>query len=62
MDLWVKPSGMARPDEVLGLLGLQDVIEAGAVIERTRLELEDETPPPSRRVVVSPSRSRRTER
>jgi radical SAM-linked protein len=43
MDLWVKPSGMARPDEVLGLLGLQDLIEAGAVIERTRLELEDET-------------------
>jgi radical SAM-linked protein len=43
MDLWVKPSGMARPDEVLGLLGLQDVIETGAVIERTRLELEDET-------------------
>ena len=47
MDLWVKPSGMARPDEVLGLLGLQDVIEAGAVIERTRLELEDETPHPA---------------
>jgi radical SAM-linked protein len=46
MDLWVKPSGMARPDEVLGLLGLRDVTEAGAVVERTRLELEDETPPP----------------
>ena len=44
MDLWVMPSGMARPDEVLGLLGLQDVSEAGPVIERTRLELEDETP------------------
>ena len=46
MDLWVKPSGMARPDEVLALLGLQDVVEAGAVIERSRLELEDETTPP----------------
>jgi radical SAM-linked protein len=46
MDLWVKPSGMARPDEVLGLLGLHDVTEAGAVVERTRLELEDETPDP----------------
>lgn len=45
MDLWVKPSGMARPDEVLGLLGLADVTEAGAIVERTRLELEDETPP-----------------
>jgi len=46
MDLWVKPSGMARPDEILGLLGLQDVIEAGAAIERTRLQLEDETTTP----------------
>jgi radical SAM-linked protein len=43
MDLWVKQSGMARPGEVLGLLGLPDVAEAGAVIERTRLELDDET-------------------
>jgi hypothetical protein len=43
MDLWVRSTGMARPDEVLGLLGLHDLLEAGAVIERTRLELEDET-------------------
>jgi radical SAM-linked protein len=43
MDLWVKPTGMARPDEVLASLGLHGLIEAGAVIERTRLELEDET-------------------
>ncbi len=43
MDLWVKPSGMARPDEVMTLLGLHDLLEAGAVIERTRLELDDET-------------------
>jgi radical SAM-linked protein len=42
LDLWTKPSGIARPDEVLGLLGLQEILEAGAVIERTRLELEDE--------------------
>ncbi len=46
MDVWVKPSGLARPDEVLALLGLQDVTEAGAVVERTRLELEDETTSP----------------
>jgi radical SAM-linked protein len=46
MDLWVKPSGMARPDEVLALLGLQDVTEAGVVIERTRLELHDEIESP----------------
>ncbi len=46
MDLWVTPGGMARPGEVLGLLGLEDVIDAGAVVERTRLELEDETRAP----------------
>jgi radical SAM-linked protein len=54
MDLWVKPSGMARPDEVLGLLGLADVSEAGAVIERTRLELEDETTNPASGVASAP--------
>jgi hypothetical protein len=43
MDLWVKPTGMARPDEVLASLGLHDLIEAGAMIERAHLELEDET-------------------
>jgi radical SAM-linked protein len=42
MDLWVSPNGTARPDEVMGLLGLSDVLEAGAVLERTRLELQDE--------------------
>lgn len=46
MDLWVRPSGLARPDEVLGLLGLADVVTDGAVIERTRLELHDETNAP----------------
>jgi radical SAM-linked protein len=46
MDLWVTPGGMARPGEVMGLLGLADVIDAGAVVERTRLELEDETHDP----------------
>jgi radical SAM-linked protein len=42
MDLWVTPNGTARPDEVLGLLGLSDLLEAGAVLERTRVELHDE--------------------
>jgi radical SAM-linked protein len=42
MDLWVTPNGTARPDEVLALLGLGDLLEAGAVVERYRLELEDE--------------------
>jgi radical SAM-linked protein len=42
MVLWVTPRGAARPEEVLELLGLGDVAAAGAVIERTYLELHDE--------------------
>ncbi len=42
IDLWLTPAGTARPAEVLGLLGLTDLLEAGAVIERTRLELQEE--------------------
>jgi radical SAM-linked protein len=45
MDLVVTPNGTARPDEVLGLLGLGDLLEKGAVFERTRLELDDEPAP-----------------
>jgi radical SAM-linked protein len=42
MDLLVTPNGTARPDEVLDLLGLRDLLENGAVLERTRLELQPE--------------------
>jgi radical SAM-linked protein len=42
MDLRVTPSGTARPDEVLQLLGLEDLLQKGAVLERTRLIIEDE--------------------
>jgi radical SAM-linked protein len=42
MELCLTPHGTARPEEVLSLLGLQDMVEAGAVLERSRLELEDE--------------------
>jgi len=45
MVLHLTPSGTARPEEVLGLLGLEDLLDAGAVFERTRLELHDELPP-----------------
>ena len=45
IDLWMTPTGTARPDEVLGLLGLTDLLEAGTVLERCRLELHDEIPP-----------------
>jgi radical SAM-linked protein len=47
MDVRVTPNGTARPEEVLALLGLGDLPESGAVVERTRLELEDESPAPT---------------
>jgi radical SAM-linked protein len=55
MDLWVTPNGTARPDEVMGLLGLSDVLESGAVLERTHLELMDEVvSPPTHHLPLTP--------
>lgn len=45
LALWITPTGAARPEEVIGALGLQDLLEGGAVIERTDLEIHDELPP-----------------
>lgn len=45
MDLWVTPNGTARPDELLELLGLGDVLTEGGVLERCTIEIEDETGP-----------------
>lgn len=42
MVLRLTSAGTARPHEVLGLLGLEDLLDAGAVLERRRLELNDE--------------------
>jgi radical SAM-linked protein len=42
IDLWLTPAGTAKPVEVLALLGLTDWFEAGAVVERACLELQDE--------------------
>ena len=42
VDLWLTPSGTARPDEVLEVLGLRDLLDAGAVLERAWLEIIDE--------------------
>jgi radical SAM-linked protein len=42
MVLRLTSTGTARPDEVLGLLGFEDLLDAGAVLERSRLELKDE--------------------
>ena len=42
MELCLNPAGTARPEEVLAALGLSDLLEAGAVLERSRLQLMDE--------------------
>lgn len=42
MVLHLTPTGTARPEEVLELLGIKDLLDAGAVLERSRLELKDE--------------------
>jgi radical SAM-linked protein len=43
MDLLVTPTGTARAEEVLQLLGLDDLLVSGLILQRTRLELHDET-------------------
>jgi radical SAM-linked protein len=45
MDLWVTPNGTARPDELLAWLGLDGLLAEGAVLERIKLELDDEISP-----------------
>jgi hypothetical protein len=40
--VWVTPIGTARPDDLWPLLGLEDVVANGALVERTHLELHDE--------------------
>jgi radical SAM-linked protein len=42
LDLWVTQTGTARADELVRLLGLTDLLEDGAVLERTLVELRDE--------------------
>ena len=39
MTFWVTPHGTARPEEVVALLELSDLLEDGAVLERHLLEL-----------------------
>jgi radical SAM-linked protein len=45
-DLWVTQTGTARADELVRLLGLTDLLEAGATLERTTVELRDEVTNP----------------
>lgn len=47
MSLWLLPSGTAKPDEVLSLLGLQGLLGTGAVLERTCLDLDEGPAPPA---------------
>jgi radical SAM-linked protein len=42
MVLWLLPSGTARPDEVLQLLELGDLLDEGFVVERAWIELHEE--------------------
>ena len=44
-DIWVTATGTARADELLKLLRIDDLLDAGRVLERAELELVDETPP-----------------
>ncbi|MCI0738005.1 MAG: TIGR03936 family radical SAM-associated protein [Gemmataceae bacterium] len=42
LTFWITPNGTAKPEEILNLLGLKPLLERGAVLERTNLELVDE--------------------
>lgn len=44
LDLWVTGTGTARADDVIRLLQLGDVLDAGAILERIHLEIRDESP------------------
>jgi radical SAM-linked protein len=44
-ELWVTQTGTARADELLKLLGLFDLLDAGHVLARSELAVRDETPP-----------------
>ena len=44
MAVWITPNGAARPEEIVHALGLGTLLEQGAVLERTHLELMDDLP------------------
>jgi radical SAM-linked protein len=44
MDVWVTQDGTARAEEIVRLVQLADWLDQGAVLERTLVELHDETP------------------
>jgi radical SAM-linked protein len=54
MALWITPYGAARPEEIVKALGLGALLDEGAVLERTHLELMDELPEHERRLPEIP--------
>lgn len=63
MDLWLTPAGTARPEEVLALLGLHELIDNGGAMRRLRLDLhEDNTPNRSQESGVRSQESEASER
>jgi radical SAM-linked protein len=44
-DLWVTQGGTARADELIAALGLAEAANSTTYLERSHLELHDETPP-----------------
>ena len=42
LDLWVTPQGSARADELLKVLHLSDLVDAGRIVKRSLLEIHDE--------------------
>lgn len=45
LDIWVTPTGSARADELIRILGLGDRLTEGDLLERTVLEVQDEISP-----------------
>jgi radical SAM-linked protein len=54
LDLWVTGQGTVRADDLLRRLGLADALAAGAVLERTHLEIIDEVPDAADRPPAGP--------
>ncbi|HVL13212.1 MAG TPA: TIGR03936 family radical SAM-associated protein [Gemmata sp.] len=44
LDLWVTQTGSARAEELLKLVGVSHLTDEGYLVERTTLEVRDETP------------------
>ncbi len=42
LDLWITQNGTAKAEEIIRLLGLHDLLDEGAVLVRTDLDIRDE--------------------